>query len=49
VSGIPEAFIRLLACAYAHECRLADLAREIVARRVPLNPGPDPDPSQARS
>ncbi len=40
--GIAEAFIRLRAYAYAHDRRLADLARDIVARRVRLDPDPDP-------
>jgi hypothetical protein len=42
--GIAEAFIRLRAYAYAHDRRLADLARDIVARRVRLDPDPCPDP-----
>jgi hypothetical protein len=36
--GIAEAFIRLRAYAYAHDQRLADLARDIVARRLRLHP-----------
>jgi hypothetical protein len=39
--GIAEAFIRLRAYAYAHDRRLSDLARDIVARRVRLRPDPD--------
>ncbi len=42
--GIAEAFIRLRAYAYAHDRRLSDLARDIVARRLRLRPDPDPDP-----
>jgi hypothetical protein len=42
--GIKEAFIRLRAYAYAHDRPLADLARDIVARRLRL--GPDPDSSE---
>ena len=42
--GITEAFIRLRAYAYAHDRALADLARDIVARRLRL--GPDPGPSE---
>ena len=38
--SIKEAFIRLRAYAYAHDRSLADLARDIVARRLRL--GPDP-------
>jgi AmiR/NasT family two-component response regulator len=38
--GITEAFTRLRAYAYANDLRLADVAREIVARRLRLNPGP---------
>jgi hypothetical protein len=42
--NVTEAFIRLRAYAYAHDRPLADLARDIVARRLRL--GPDPDPSE---
>jgi hypothetical protein len=38
--GIAEAFIRLRAYAYAHDRPLADLARDIVARRLRLVPDP---------
>jgi hypothetical protein len=38
--GITEAFIRLRAYAYANDRPLADLARDIVARRLRLGPGP---------
>jgi hypothetical protein len=41
-AGIAEAFIRLRGYAYAHDRRLADLARDIVARRLRLRPDPDP-------
>jgi hypothetical protein len=40
--GIAEAFIRLRGYAYAHDRRLADLARDIVARRLRLRPDPGP-------
>jgi hypothetical protein len=40
--GIAEAFIRLRAYAYAHDRTLADVARDIVARRLRLRPDPDP-------
>jgi ANTAR domain len=40
--GIKEAFIRLRAYAYAHDRPLADLARDIVARRLRLRPDPPP-------
>ena len=40
--GIAEAFIWLRACAYAHDRRLSDLARDIVERRLRLRPDPDP-------
>jgi hypothetical protein len=40
--GIAEAFIRLRAYAYAHDRRLSELARDIVARRLWLHPDPDP-------
>jgi ANTAR domain/GAF domain len=39
--GVKEAFIRLRAYAYAHDRPLADLARDIVARRLRLGPAPD--------
>jgi hypothetical protein len=39
--GIAEAFIRLRAYAYAHDRRLSELARDIVARRLRLRPDPD--------
>jgi ANTAR domain len=38
--GIEEAFVRLRGYAYAHERRLTDVARDIVARRLRLDPGP---------
>lgn len=41
---ITEAFVRLRAYAYAHDRPLADLARDIVARRLRL--GPDRGPSE---
>jgi len=40
--GIAEAFIRLRAYAYAHDRRLSDLARDIIARRLRLRPDSDP-------
>ena len=40
--SVAEAFIRLRAYAYAHDRALSDLARDIVARRLRLGPGPDP-------
>jgi hypothetical protein len=43
--GIAEAFVRLRAYAYAHDRRLADVARAIVARRLRLHP----DPAQPRT
>jgi hypothetical protein len=46
--GIADAFVRLRAYAYAHDLRLAELASDIVARRVRLGPDPDLSPdSQA--
>jgi ANTAR domain len=39
--GIEEAFVRLRGYAYAHDRRLTDVARDIVARRLRL--GSDPD------
>jgi hypothetical protein len=41
--GITEAFVRLRAYAYAHDRRLADVARAIVARRLRLHPDPAKD------
>jgi hypothetical protein len=38
-----EAFVRLRAYAYARDRRLADVARDIVARRLRLDPDPAPD------
>src|SRR6266496_4462075 len=40
--GIAEAFIRLRAYAYVSDLRLTDVARDIVARRLRLQPDPDP-------
>jgi hypothetical protein len=40
--GIAEAFVRLRAYAYAHDRRLAELARDIVASRLRLHPDPGP-------
>jgi hypothetical protein len=40
--GIADAFIRLRGYAYAHDQRLTDVAREIVARRLRLRPDLDP-------
>jgi len=37
---IADAFVRLRAYAYAHDRRLADVARDIVARRLRLRPDP---------
>ena len=38
--GIEEAFVRLRAYAYADDRRLTEVARDIVARRLRLGPGP---------
>jgi hypothetical protein len=38
-----EAFVRLRAYAYANDLRLADVARDIVARRLRMRPDPSPD------
>ena len=38
--GIADAFARLRAYAYANDLRLADVARDIVARRLRLRPDP---------
>jgi hypothetical protein len=41
-TGIADAFVRLRAYAYVNDLRLADVARDIVARRVRLRPDLDP-------
>ncbi|MFZ3468728.1 GAF and ANTAR domain-containing protein [Streptomyces sp. 4.24] len=43
--GIEEAFVRLRAHAYAHGRRLAEVAAEVVARRLRFTPDPDEDRS----
>ena len=40
-AGIADAFVRLRAYAYVNDLRLADVARDIVARRLRLPPDPD--------
>jgi hypothetical protein len=40
---VGEAFARLRAYAYSEDRRLADVASDIVARRLRLSPDPDPD------
>jgi hypothetical protein len=42
-TGIADAFVRLRAYAYANDLRLADVARDIVARRLRMRPDPIPD------
>jgi hypothetical protein len=39
--SITDAFARLRAYAYVNDLRLADVARDIVARRLRLFPDPD--------
>jgi hypothetical protein len=46
--GIEEAFVRLRAYAYAHEQRLTEVARDIVARRLRLPLDPDGPADGAR-
>ena len=41
---ITDAFVRLRAYAYANDIQLADVARDIVARRLRLVPDPDLPP-----
>jgi len=41
-TGIANAFVRLRAYAYANDLRLTDVARDIVARRLRLQPDLDP-------
>jgi len=41
-TGIADAFVRLRAYAYANDLRLTDVARDIVARRLRLQPDLDP-------
>jgi hypothetical protein len=45
--GIADAFARLRAYAYANDLRLADVARDIVARRLRLHPGSGPSPDSS--
>jgi hypothetical protein len=40
--NITDAFARLPAYAYGNDLRLADVARDIVARRLRLHPGSGP-------
>jgi hypothetical protein len=40
--GIEEAFVRLRAYAYAQDRRLADVAGDLVARKLRMGPEPDP-------
>jgi ANTAR domain len=42
-TSIADAFVRLRAYAYANDLRLADVARDIVARRLRMRPDPIPD------
>jgi AmiR/NasT family two-component response regulator len=42
--SITEAFARLRAYAYSEDRRLADVASDIVARRLRLHPDTEPDP-----
>ena len=44
--NITDAFARLRAYAYANDLRLTDVAGDIVARRLRLNPGPGPSPGR---
>ncbi len=41
-TGIADAFVRMRAYAYAHDLRLLDVARDIVAHRLRLGPSPGP-------
>jgi ANTAR domain len=43
--NITDAFARLRAYAYSNDLRLADVARDIVARRLRLHPGSGPSPA----
>lgn len=45
--GIEEAFVRLRAYAYTHGRRLAEVAADVVARRLRFTPDPDEDRSAA--
>jgi hypothetical protein len=45
--GIADAFARLRAYAYVNDLRLADVARDIVARRLRLRPDPGLSPDSA--
>jgi hypothetical protein len=39
--SIADAFVRVRAYAYANDIQLADVARDVVARRLRLFPNPD--------
>ncbi|MFD5078861.1 ANTAR domain-containing protein [Streptomyces sp. NPDC058371] len=43
--GIEEAFVRLRAYSYAHGRRLADVAADVVGRRLRFEPDPPPGPN----
>jgi hypothetical protein len=40
--GVDEALVRLRAHAYAHDRRITDVARDVIARRLRFDPAPDP-------
>ncbi|WP_341533603.1 ANTAR domain-containing protein [Streptomyces cinnamoneus] len=44
--GIEEAFVRLRAYAYAQGRRLADVAADVVARRLRFSPDAEPDQAE---
>ncbi|WP_369269561.1 GAF and ANTAR domain-containing protein [Streptomyces sp. R11] len=44
--GIEEAFVRLRAYAYVQERRLADVAADVVARRLRFSPDTEPDQNE---
>ncbi|MFJ4819605.1 ANTAR domain-containing protein [Streptomyces sp. NPDC088801] len=44
--GIEEAFVRLRAHAYAQGRRLADVAADVVARRLRFSPDAEPDQAE---
>ncbi|MCX5175366.1 ANTAR domain-containing protein [Streptomyces virginiae] len=46
--GIEEAFVRLRAYSYAHGRRLAEVAADVVARRLRFTPDPDVDRERPR-
>jgi hypothetical protein len=47
--GIEEAFVRLRAYAYTQERRLADVAADVVTRRLRFSPDAEPEPAEGET